>query len=408
MQISVLERAHTLADAEAAIDRLFSDCGISVQLDRYGDPLSSTVATLSASDRFSDERVGCGKGYEDEARVGAKFEAYEHAMGPTQLRAITVLADYGELRGQSALSDVFPMTLLEPTSSGIAAIPFADIGLINGAPLLYPSFLIDYTYSARPLAGDTTDYTAAGRYACGTGLAAGMGFTEAAIHALSEVIERHGIGRVIAQTRFYQLDGPLEFVDRHTVSPVLDAVWADAERVIQAPVHLIAVGCEIACPVFIAYCRDREIAGVHVLGGGCSLYASHAATRAIKELVQQYAVADGLEHVARDWARYRQHLVKYPRLLRCLEMQLDCDHPAHARLIAMPPDLAPLDLDTHLTCLQTLCRDSGYPVWLRSLHTTTYGVELVCAAMPRMERFSIVSLGGFVVPCHRSSQPVSA
>ncbi|MGU7816499.1 YcaO-like family protein [Burkholderia sp. AW49-1] len=146
----------------------------------------------------------CGKGYPDEVRVGAKFEAYEHAMGPIGLRAATILADYDELRAQRALADVFPMTLLGRASSGIAAIPFADIGLINGTPLIYPSFLIDYTYSTRPLPGNALDYTAVRRYACGTGLAAGMGFTEAAIHAIGEVIERHGIGRFIAQTLFHR------------------------------------------------------------------------------------------------------------------------------------------------------------------------------------------------------------
>ncbi|PXX21038.1 MULTISPECIES: YcaO-like family protein [Burkholderia] len=407
MKILVPERAHTLADAEAAIDRYFSDHGITARLDRYGDPLSSTVATLSSTDLVTDKHVGCGKGYADEARVGAKFEAYEHAMGPIGLRAATILANYDEVRAQRAMADVFPMTLLDRASSGIAAIPFADISLINGASLLYPSFLVDYTYSDRPLPGDGLDYTAARRYACGTGLAAGLGFTEAAIHAISEVIERHGIGCLIAQKLFYQLDDPLDFVDRRTVSPALAAVWEDAERVIRASVHLVAVGGEISCPVFIAYCEGRAISGVHVIGGGCSLYASHAALRAIKELVQQYAVADGLEHVARDWARYRRHLIRYPRLLRCMDMRLDCDHPAHVRQITMPTDSAPHDLDAHLIHLQTACRDAGLPVWIRTLHTTESGVELVCAAMPRMERFSIVSLGGHVVPCHRPAQSLA-
>ncbi|HDR9512125.1 hypothetical protein C5615_37930 [Burkholderia cepacia] len=408
MNIPVPEREHTLTEAEVAIDQHFSDHGITARLDRYGDPLSSTVATLTFTDLLPDVHVGCGKGYADEARVGAKFEAYEHAMGPIGLRAATILADYDEVRGQHAMADVFPMTLLERASSGVAAIPFADIGLINGAPLLYPSFLIDYTYSARPLPGDGLDYTAARRYACGTGMAAGVGFTEAAIHAISEVIERHGIGRLIAETLFYQPEGPLDFIDRHTAPPAVTAVWEDAERVIRAPVHLIAADSEIACPVFIAYCEDRVISGVHVIGGGCSLHASHAATRALKELVQQYAIADALEHVTHDWARSRRHLIRYPRLLRCMDMRLDCDHPAHARRIAMPADLAPRELDIHLTHLQTTCRDAGYPVWLKTLHVTDSGVELVCAAMPRMERFSIVSLGGHVIPCHRPAHPLAA
>ncbi|MGU7816500.1 hypothetical protein [Burkholderia sp. AW49-1] len=90
-----------------------------------------------------------------------------------------------------------------------------------------------------------------------------------------------------------------------------------------------------------------------------------------------------------------------------MEMTLECDHPTRVRSITIPTDPAPRDLDAHLTHLQTACRDAGYPVWLRTLHATECGVELVCAAMPRMERFSIVSLGGYVVPCHRHAQPMA-
>ncbi|WP_157376556.1 hypothetical protein [Burkholderia ubonensis] len=43
MIILIPELAHTLAEAEAAIDRHLSDHDITVRLDQYGDPLPSPV-----------------------------------------------------------------------------------------------------------------------------------------------------------------------------------------------------------------------------------------------------------------------------------------------------------------------------------------------------------------------------
>ncbi|KVP27870.1 hypothetical protein WJ85_32290 [Burkholderia ubonensis] len=43
MTILIPELAHTLAEAEAAIDRHLSDHDITVRLDQYGDPLPSLV-----------------------------------------------------------------------------------------------------------------------------------------------------------------------------------------------------------------------------------------------------------------------------------------------------------------------------------------------------------------------------
>lgn len=397
------ERSLSLYDAERAIDQHFSDEGIQVTLQRYGSPLSSTVATLHFPyDSCGMEDVGCGKGYEAEARVGAKYEAYEHAMGPLQLRHYSALHGFDLVASQPALQHVLPMQMLQRAdASQIGALTFEAHEASAGVGLLYPAFLINHRYAQESIPGDDVDYAAARRYSCGTGVAAGVGFTEAAIHAASEVIERHGIGRFIAQHFFYDSKAPIKKIDHASMPEALMNTLRDAEIALGASIEVFDATSQIPYPVFIAYCPDRTIADIHVIGGGCSLYPSHAAARAIKELVQQYKVAEGVEHVTQEWAHSNNNLARHPRLLRCLRMAFDARQRAKMLACRMPEDPEPMPLDQHLSHLKRTCFNAGHPLWLKELHASANRVSLACAVMPKMERFSIVSLGGKVVPCYQ-------
>lgn len=403
MKIVAPERTLSLHDAEHAIDQHFSSEGIQVTLCRYGSPLSSTVATLHfPSDSTNRESVGCGKGYEAEARVGAKYEAYEHSMGPLQLRKYSALRCFASVVSQPALQHVLPMQMLRRSdASRIAVLSFEAHEASGGAELFYPAFLINHRYAHESLPGDDTDYAAARRYSCGTGVAAGVGFTEAAIHAASEVIERHGVGRFIAQHFFYDSKAPIRKIVHESMPAELLRTLRDAERAIGAAIEVFDASSQIPYPVFIAYCADKTIADVHVIGGGCSRYPSHAAARAIKELVQQYKVAEGVGEVIQEWTNSRNNLARHPRLLRCLRMAFDPRQRARTVACPMPHDPEKMPLDQHLSHLKGECFKAGHPIWLKELHASAHQVSLACAVMPNMERFSVVSLGGKVVPCYK-------
>lgn len=403
MKIIAPERTLSLQDAESAIDQYFSSEGIDLTLRRYGSPLSSTVATLHLPhDSSGIECVGCGKGYEAEARVGAKYEAYEHYMGPLRLRKHSALHCFGSVISQPALQNILPMQMLRHSgASQIAVLTFEAHEASGGMELLYPSFLINHQYANESIPGDDTDYGSARRYSCGTGVAAGVGFTEAAIHAASEVIERHGIGRFIAQHFFYDSKEPIRKITHASMPEQLLQTVRDAEIAIGASIEVFDATSQILYPVFIAYCPDKTIADIHVVGGGCSLYPSHAAARAIKELVQQYKVAEGVEHVSQEWANAKSNLAQHPRLLRCLRMAFNALQCAKIVPCPMPHDPKKMPLNQHLSHLQSECFKANHPIWIKELHSSANQVSLACAVMPKMERFSIVSLGGKVVPCYK-------
>jgi ribosomal protein S12 methylthiotransferase accessory factor len=389
----IKERETLLPNAEAIIDNYFIKNKIRVELSQYGSPFSSTVVKLHLED--GSTCIGCGKGTEDEARIGAKFEAYEHLVDLSGVRANSSIIPFERLTAQPYFFDFAPIDMIRKSQpKRIAAIQFNE-ELGKKTALLYPQFLIDYRYASNQNENDDSDYRQARRYSCGTGLAVGVGFHEAAVHALSEVIERHAVGLFLANTFFYCNQSAIKTIARNSISESLAKVLAEAEKQIGSRITMIDVTSNIQVTVVAAHCQGKTISGVHVIGAGCSLYPEHAAMRAIKELIQQYMIADGVDFVRQEWARHYAHLMKYPKLLRCLIADLSHIKQKEVELPTISP---PTDLSNHLTRLFTECDRVNMHAWVKELRKEEGGITLACAVMPKMERFSSVSLGNYVVP----------
>ena len=404
---NVTERAYSLSDAEKIIDTFYARNDISLQIKKYGDPLSSTVVILDMIDsklkiEGEKETIGCGKGYENEARVGAKFEAYEHYFSVEMLRKSQALHDFDVVTTQSDISALLPVTIMRKGQNQlVSAIHFEGDENLNQSGLIFPTFLINYRYANEPVPGDDTDYSASRRYSCGTGIAAGCNFDEAAIHAISEVIERDAVGRFLAKHFFFDSAKPIFCVDPLTLPLHVRQTLEDAESMLQDKIHLIDVTEVNECPVYIACCKSRRIEQVNVFGAGASRYPHHALLRAIKELVQQYKVAEGQEEVLQIWRRAFQNSSQSSSLRLCLELDLkSCMTRGKTKYIPARTQPAIIPLAEQRTSLLVALNENKHPVWLKTLHCClSSGLHLVCAVMPTMERFSIAALGGRVVPC---------
>nr|NLU59766.1 hypothetical protein [Pseudomonas sp. BIGb0427] len=240
------------------------------------------------------------------------------------------------------------------------------------------------------------------RHRCG----GGCGFTEAAIHAASEVIERHGIGRFIAQHFFYDSKEPIRKIIDNSMPAHLLNTLRDAETAIGASIEVFDASSQIDYPVFIAYCPEKTIADIHVVGGGCSLYPSHAAARAIKELVQQYKVAEGVQHVTQEWTNSKNNLGKTQSCCAACAWRLG------------PPSVP----KQYLTrCLKTRknatgatlvpfkneCFKANHPVWLKELHSSPNQVSLACAVMPKWKDFRLFHWAEKLSPAINTSKQQS-
>lgn len=405
----VMERHFTLKEAEKIIDDFYFDNNISMEIKKYGSPLSSTIVALDMSlsplkITEESENIGCGKGYDSEARVGAKFEAYEHYFTVQKLRELQSLFDSECVVNQYAFKNTMPLRILKTGKNRlISAIHFRGDEERGQPDLLFPSFLLNYRYAGSPASGDDTDYSSARRYSCGTGVAAGGNFEEAAIHAISEVAERDAVGRFLARHFFYQIPDTIVCVDPASLSDDVRNTLEEAQSMLRDTITLIDVTEMPGCAVYIACCNVNRIEGVNVFGAGASRYPEHALLRSIKELIQQYKVAERQEEVRIIWKRAYENSLENAHLKRCIALDFK-DPENNARICSRPvrPPQQKISLPEQLRCLQKDLIAHDRPVWIKTLHSYRTGLHLVCAVMPVMERFSVAALGGRVVPCFKS------
>ena len=388
------ERSVTLSRSKKAIEDYFTRQGIQIKNDNFGDTLSVMVTLLNRGDGTKPV-PGCGKGYAEEARVGALYEAYEHYRSFPALREAGKLYPFESIIQQAELRGMLPLTILAKSSPAmIAAVEFPDKN--RPAPLLWPLFLTDCDYFSHIFPGDTTHYNAARRYTSNAGIAAGYGFTEAAIHAIGEVIERHCTGTLLARTFFYGTQKEIRTVNTDSLPPTLQSVLYDAQSALDDDVQIIDASEPALPPVYIAYCKGKPRNGITIYGAGCSVYADHAAARAIKELVQLHKLADNFTSFNQELEKHKQHLQTHEKLYRSLIADFSS---LAAEDVTLPEKRAELDLQEHLHFLITTCEMAGLPVWLKEIDSDPAGVSLACAVMPGMERFALVTLGNVVIPC---------
>lgn len=254
-------------------------------LDVLGLPIWCAVTPLA-----SDLTVHAGKGTNPLAsRISAIMEAIERVSAETVADSRTVHASFTRLRAQAEVDVVDPRTCDLPFET--AYQPQMEIGWLLGHDLqtgrpnyVARDFVISPPTDNVCLLVETN------------GLAAGNTYTEATLHALYEVVERHEV----AVTRFYDLHhdpqiSPLNrprMIDVDTL-PDTCLQWVDRMEAEGMGLVVRDVTGEIGVPVYIAYLVDRSFPGaegasIAFAGYGADLDPGRAATRAVTEAVQSH------------------------------------------------------------------------------------------------------------------------
>lgn len=390
-----VERELTLEQAERRILADLANLGLEPQARQLGQRVVAVQVCASSDDAQVVAR-GSGKGYPSHARVGALFETLEHHLSE-QLSSEDIRCIPSRYFSNNPLfiDDTVLATVTEQTDALVACRTYTD--LCDHTSFYYPVALSTPRYCNSPLEQDSTDYKALRRYASNSGTAIGANYNEAVLHAVNECIERDALALFLLDHFYYQNHCALRRVVRPEPGDELSQLWLDAEAEIGAPVVLLDISSEFLARTFLAFSTEP---GTHprTFGSGCSLIPRHGAWRALTELVQMHHAMAQPEQQC-DLSNAQRHLSPFPRLLRCLQLDL---YPLLSQCTQMPVVLAPVStespLDEQLDDLAADLKRFGRTLGVSLLHRTPLGTTVVNVVIPGLERFYVVCSGNVVVP----------
>ncbi|WP_203919296.1 YcaO-like family protein [Rugosimonospora africana] len=369
---------------------------------------------------------GSGKGTAERSLASAWYEALESfymswrgsrrlAPGATELMTAAAVA------GQPALTgDLVVRRWAADFPGAVAACAPMDG---PRGPVWYPVFLSDPGYHDRPLPGDSVaPYRSLLRYSSSIGTAAGATPGEATLHAIGELIEHDALSHAMLRW-FVAGDTAPRLVDPTGLPPHLRRLHDAAAVAAGAGVHLIDLTTDLGVPVYLAIAH-RDESGPPVFGTGASLHGTHAAERALRELMQMTAAdpAAALAALA--------SLAPWPLLAECARLPVrslltsadrvslrdgappDGRDPNGAptpvaddgRVEARPDGGEPAAGDRIASAtgrLSRLLAAHGIDVYLSELTPPESTIGVVTAVAPGLERFSLVYLGLPIVPTGR-------
>lgn len=375
--------------------------------------------------------LGSGKGLSGPARVGAQYEAVEHAFSgpmtaeflPVQVRAAADLlaGPFGVDRAVGDLArqpDSLVACLRYPALDGGPPI---DVPLSLWAPW-YPvptAGMLDY----RSRLGDTADYRSMLSYTVNTGCAIGATRDEALLHALNEWAERDAFSLFLLRSVYDR--GPMPpRVPRNALPGFLRELLDRAAAVVGGPVVLLDLTTDLRVPVVMAYAPTLAGGSARYYALGASLSGETAVERAVTEFVQGELLArvvaehrdappaddrpaerptfDGVVAEHNIASAVRARLAGHPRLLACA--QLDFAHRIdEAPPAAILPETVPpgTPVARQRAAVVERIAAAGHRVAAHTIRVLTHGTTVVQVQCPGLERFHLITKGHLALPGRR-------
>lgn len=376
--------------------------------------------------------LGSGKGRRAQARVGAHFEALEHAFtGPVVLDALPVrLSGPDDLLAGPLGAERAVRELARQKDARIACLRYRPLD--GGEPLDFPLALWAPWYPPpteamareRARLGDTADYRPALSYSVNTGCAIGATEDEALLHALNEWAERDAFSLFLL--RGVHDGGPLPArIPPEALPASLGERLDRAAALVDGPVVLLDLTTDLGIPVVMAYAPEAAADTAHRYGLGASLSGETAVERAVTELVQgallaRVVAAHDREAALRDrragrltFARVvadhdiadavRARLAAHPRLLACAHLDF-ADRLHEAPLTGMPPETVPPGTSVPRQRAAAVERigSAGHRVLAHTLKELDHGTTVVQVQCPGLERFHLITKGHLALPGPRA------
>ncbi|PMW97074.1 hypothetical protein C1X59_23490 [Pseudomonas sp. FW215-R2] len=388
------ERELTADQAERRIHAELSLLGLTPVTRTLGRKVVAVQASLHGSD--NRHARGCGKGYADQAHLGALYEALEHYWTDehfaTDVHHETerYFKDMPIFADDSLLHRLTCQQNVRITCRTYVCPPWHD-------RFSYPVALTSPNGSLQPSSPGTADCRAVRRYASNSGTAIGATCSEAMLHATNECIERDAVSLFLLNHFYYENHPPLQRVARLGDGDELGRLWANAEQEVGSEIVLVDISSEFKARTFLAF-TTKPTPHPQVYGSGCSLDPRHAAWRALTELAQlQLSAAEPEYH--QTLVNALRNLQPFPRLLRCAQFDPQTLlHRSPQHEVTLPGVGEDMSVDDQLHLLTQDLQSHGRTLGASILKQTKLGTTLINVVIPGLERFFVVSSGNVVIP----------
>ena len=390
------ERERDLVHANTQIQHELKQLNLHDQLQILGTRIVNARVMLRHA-TLHQQAGGSGKGDKDNALTGAYYEALEHYL--TEFHGLDAALDYVDAssfeRSGFFQDDSLLDAVIENSTARIACRRYQSP--LDESSFNYPIAFSLPNYADAPLAQDTFNYASLRRYCCNSGIAIGATYNEAVLHAINECLERDALSLFLLNHFYYQHKEPLRVLERPGAELPLAQLWRDAEVELSAQVVVLDISNEFEAKTYLAFTLPRsQHAGI--FGSGTSLSAEHAVTRALTELVQMQLGAQ-LPEVAHHLYHQERHLAVFPRLQRCLQLDLQALMlTANRHNVALPAAYAVTALDEQIQILAINMRQHQRELGISIMFSSERGTTLANVVIPGLERFYIVCSGNVVIP----------
>ncbi len=252
---------------------------------------------LQTRGRIGRDIEVCGSGMDHaQALRSALFPAIAellHADYANTSRMVACKAsDYLTLPGvEQAFSELMPVIAEQPRAS-IATTLFHEVNGSRSLPvptaLVNAQYLHDVTRGSSPAkVHDDFDYTLLGRYGSNRSVAAGATQDEALLQAMLSAQEQVALGRFAVQGIGLRQRRYLRRVDTATLPAQIRVLWETTTKRQGSPLHLFDIGGQGTVPTYLA-CAEGPTADTWCVAAGAGISPEHAATRALRHLLQQH------------------------------------------------------------------------------------------------------------------------
>lgn len=416
MQTTNLERSFPVAQVIDLIQAEFQQYNLYHQIYSSGQAIKTTqVLLFDSSDGLLQH--ACGKGIGRQSEASAFCEAMEHfwdsaeyfhAFPDFQSRGAIEWFAPNELPYLESLIGDMPIDLLLKHMPDEVLPCLRYKAFSNEKTLYYPLFLSVPDYDKQPLAGDTFEYGLFTKYSSNNGTAVGMSIVEAAIHALSEVIERDCFSTMLLSRYFASQNLPLpRVIDKNTLPGSLKRIVSTVEHEMSDDLILLDITNDFQVPTFYATCTRQRGCFVQPNGFGSSISREYAVERAVLEVLQHYHTAEFLggddDDFVPAYTFFSEHgLYPYARAAKYDHTDLLDMSPTSFETVVVHE--TPSNLDDYLALLVSLVENNGYEPFYHVNHQAKSGITSVKALVPKAERFFICTGGHLVVPGVRGQQ----